>query len=78
MLVTPLLLGLTTTKEWLMADSSALDWLETCRTEYNAAGAEVRHAQQRLDLSYRALVNAAERYGAACVAAGEDRLCRAG
>lgn len=56
-----------------MTDSSASqEWLECCRTEYNAAGAEVRHAQQRLDNCYRALVDAAERYGAALVANGED------
>ncbi|QZT61271.1 hypothetical protein [Mycolicibacterium austroafricanum] len=48
------------------------EWLEVARTEYNAAGAEVRHAQKRLDNCYKALVDAAERYGAALVAAGED------
>lgn len=52
--------------------SDAEEWLEVCRTEYNAAGAEVRHAQRRLDQSYKALVDAAERYGAALVATGED------
>ena len=43
--------------------------LETARTEYNAAGAEVRHAQERLDQAYRALVDASERYGGALEAA---------
>jgi hypothetical protein len=39
--------------------------VETARTEYNACGAEVRHAQKQLDNAYRALVDAAENYGAA-------------
>lgn len=39
--------------------------VETARTEYNSAGAEVRHVQQQLDNAYRALVDAAENYGAA-------------
>lgn len=52
--------------------TDAQEVLKTCRIEYNAAGAEVRHAQQRLDRAYQALVDAAERYGAALVAAGED------
>lgn len=55
-----------------MPDSSAQEWLETCRTEYNAAGQEVRHAQRQVNNAYRALVDAAERYGAALVASGED------
>jgi outer membrane protein TolC len=39
--------------------------VETARTEYNSAGAEVRHAQTQLDNAVRALVDAAENYGAA-------------
>lgn len=52
---------------------SPAEWLEVCRTEFNAAGAEVRHAQERLDASYRALVDAAQRYGQALAEAGGDQ-----
>jgi hypothetical protein len=50
------------------------EWLETCRTEYHAASEELRLAKKRLDDHYTAVIQAAERYGAAAVAAGQDPL----
>lgn len=54
--------------------SSPQEWLEVCRTEYNAASREVNHCRHQLEQAYRALIAAAERYEAAAVAAGEDPL----
>lgn len=48
--------------------------LELARTEYNAAAAELRHAQQRLDACFEVLVKAAERYGWAAALAGEEEV----